>query len=154
MTISLEGHSMVNTQGNLVVIGGQSGQDDYLSSLYQLSCYNGYCQWQEMKQTLKTARSQFVAMTVPENYVDCCDTSVDPNCNKICKEDEVKCKTTFRCIKKTSLCDGIKDCDDGSDEDKCGKGVFCQRTKQIRAKGFISKLEDVCIQLLYVDWKS
>ena len=141
---------MVNSQGNLVVIGGSRGQIAYQPSFYQMSCYNGYCQWQEMKQNLKTPRENFVAMTVPESYVDCCDNSVDPNCNKICKEDEVKCKTTFRCIKKTSLCDVVRDCDDDSDEEKCGKGVFCQRTKQIRAKGFISKLEDFCIYYMLI----
>jgi len=117
LTISLFKHSMVNSQGNLVVIGGSSsGYYDSQSSFYQMSCYNGYCQWQEMKQKLKTPRRWFVAMTVPDSFADCCDTSVDPKCTKICKEDEVKCKTTFRCIKKSSLCDGTIDCDDYSDE--------------------------------------
>ena len=104
MPVSIAGHAMVNFNGSLVVIGGASGQ--YQSSLLMLSCYDGHCQWQTMPQQLKTARNRFVAFTVPDSFVDCCDTSKDPNCFKVCKEGEVRNKTSNRCISISSLCNG------------------------------------------------
>ena len=118
MTRAVYSHEMVNLNGKLVVIGGHDGSS-YQDSLHELACYNSYCFWQEMEQELKTGRYSFVAMAVPDAFVDCCDTSVDPKCTEVCKKDEIKCKTTFRCIKKSSLCDGTKDCSDDSDEDNC-----------------------------------
>ena len=106
MPKSLYAHAMLNFNGNLVVIGGDSGLDKYQSSLLVLSCYDGHCQWQTMPQQLKTARSYFVAFTVPDSFVDCCDTSKDPNCFKVCKEGEVRNKTSNRCISISSLCNG------------------------------------------------
>ena len=131
---ALAGHEMVNLNGKLVVIGGHDGNSSQ-DSLHELACYNSYCFWQEMEQKLKNRRSDVVAMGVPDAFVDCCDTSVDPKCTEICKEDEIKCKTTFRCIKKSSLCDGTKDCSDYSDEDNCigftvDNLIKCQNTSQ------------------------
>ena len=60
---------MVNSNGNLVVIGGYSGLGVYQTSLHQLACYNGYCQWHKMQQKLQTARRHFVAITVPDDFV-------------------------------------------------------------------------------------
>ena len=69
---------MVNLNGKLVVIGGSDGigaQD----SLHELACYNSYCFWQEMEQKLKNGREDFVAIAVPDAFVDCCDTSKNAN---------------------------------------------------------------------------
>ena len=130
-------HEMVNINGKLVVIGGHDGSDPQ-DSLHELACFNSYCFWQEMEQKLKTERIRwlFVAMAVPDAFLDCCDTSVDPKCTEICREDEIKCKTTFRCIKKSSLCDGTMDCSDDSDEDNCidfsvDNLLKCQNTSQV-----------------------
>ena len=116
---SLKGHEMVNSNGNLVVIGGRSGSK-YQSSLHVLSCYNGYCQWQELQQKLQTARMNFVAMTVPDDFVDCCDLSLDPSC--VCKTtNSWECPNSSKCIQEDQKCDGLVNCHDQSDEMNCLK---------------------------------
>ena len=37
-----------------------------------------------------------------------------------CPANRFKCKDSARCIPTIWLCDGIKECDDGSDELNCG----------------------------------
>ena len=60
------------------------------------------------------------------------------NCTGICKEGEFVC-TNGDCVSNEYVCDGIADCDDGSDESSCGEfkqiavflysflpgGIFC-----------------------------
>jgi hypothetical protein len=47
-------------------------------------------------------------------------------CNKLysktgCEPNEFKCVSSDRCIASEFRCDGISDCDDESDEIRCGK---------------------------------
>ena len=80
---ALATHEMVNLSGKLVVMGGHDGRS-WQDSLHELACYNSYCFWQEMAQKLKNGRDFFIAMAVPDAFVDCCDTSVDHQCTEIC----------------------------------------------------------------------
>ena len=69
MPIPLWGHGMVNFGTDLVVMGGES--NGLLSSaFYQLSAENGKLKWEKMKPELKTPRSAFVAITIPDYLVD------------------------------------------------------------------------------------
>lgn len=56
------------------------------------------------------------------------------NCTGICKDGEFVC-TNGDCVSNEYVCDGIADCDDGSDENSCGEfkqiavfslTLFCQ----------------------------
>ena len=38
-----------------------------------------------------------------------------------CPETKFKCKKSGQCIEKEKVCDYVKDCLDGSDEDECRK---------------------------------
>lgn len=38
-----------------------------------------------------------------------------------CMEEQYKCPNSPKCLSLTAVCDGRKDCDDGSDEKDCGK---------------------------------
>ena len=69
MPIPLTGHGMVNFGTDLVVIGGYSNGSDS-SAFYQLSAENGKLKWEKMKPKLKTPRSEFVAMTIPDHLVE------------------------------------------------------------------------------------
>ena len=50
---------------------------------------------------------------------DCGDLSDEPiGCiPKECKKNQFKCKTSNRCIPRSSLCNGVSECKDNSDED-------------------------------------
>lgn len=41
------------------------------------------------------------------------------NSGSICKPDEIMCISDGRCIEAYHYCNGVVDCDDGSDEDQC-----------------------------------
>jgi len=40
-----------------------------------------------------------------------------------CKDDQWRCQDGLECIYYTSRCDGLRDCDDGSDEASCAGGA-------------------------------
>lgn len=43
------------------------------------------------------------------------------NCSPACTSQEFKCVTSGECISSEFVCDGDKDCEDGSDEERaCG----------------------------------
>ena len=55
---------MVTYGTDLVVMGGNGSRSFY--QLYQ----NGIFKWEKMKPELKTPRSDFVAMTIPDHLVE------------------------------------------------------------------------------------
>ena len=61
---------MVTYGTDLVVMGGYGSGSGDQSSFYQFSCENGIFKWEKMKPELKIARSDFVAMTIPDHLVD------------------------------------------------------------------------------------
>ena len=70
----LRGHALVSIGSDIIVIGGISDvRQEYVrhSSLYKLSCKNGDCQWTTLPQSLKFARSDMVAMAIPDDFFDC-----------------------------------------------------------------------------------
>jgi hypothetical protein len=59
----------------VIVIGGYSDTDnEYQSSIYKLICDQLECKWSEMEQQLKIARSNFVAMLIPDALTTCTKT--------------------------------------------------------------------------------
>ena len=64
-------HSIVNSNGDIYVIGGMYFVDDhwkYEGAIHKLSCINGNCQWKTIKQELKLPRIEFVAIPVPDSF--------------------------------------------------------------------------------------
>ena len=66
----LYGSTMVSLRNSFLIIGGVSGINDYQSSIHSLNCKNE-CEWKTLKQELKVARMQSVAMMVPNNMTHC-----------------------------------------------------------------------------------
>ena len=60
---------MVNYEGSVIAIGGYD-YDDYSKSLFKLEC-SDECQWKEMSQKLAEGRTDFVAMTIPDEMTNC-----------------------------------------------------------------------------------
>ena len=58
-------HQMMSWDTNLVVLGGQSSDTSFSSSLYQLERKDGVFNW----KTMARARSAFVAFQVPDNFI-------------------------------------------------------------------------------------
>ena len=58
---------------DLVVITVYTTNSVLESTLYHFYCDGGIhtCRWEEMDKKLKIPREKFVAMPIPENYVDC-----------------------------------------------------------------------------------
>ena len=62
---------MINVGYNLLVIGGKKFAYEYSPNLYMLSCYNNLCQWETLLQELKTPRELFIAVALPDDFVNC-----------------------------------------------------------------------------------
>ena len=68
----LIGHQMVRVGFDLVVIGGENyGIWEYSESIYKLRCSNKICQWEELSQRLNISREYFVALSLPDDFLDC-----------------------------------------------------------------------------------
>ena len=66
----LAGHEMVRVGYDLIVLGGAT--NEILSgSIFKLSCANQSCQWVTLEQELKTPRIYFVAVAVPNDFLQC-----------------------------------------------------------------------------------
>ena len=63
-------HQMMSWDTNLVVLGGRSSKTSWSSSLYQLECKGGVFTWQTMETKLSKAKSHFLALHVPDEFVE------------------------------------------------------------------------------------
>ena len=64
-------HSMVNFNGDLYIIGGESPNSYMHKAIYKLVCYFGNHMWTIIKQELKEPRTNFVAIPIANYLVDC-----------------------------------------------------------------------------------
>ena len=71
----LSGIGIVSIGGDIIVIGGLGYDHNYnykyQSAIYKLSCQNGNCQWTTLPQSLKFARSNMIAVAIPDDFFDC-----------------------------------------------------------------------------------
>jgi hypothetical protein len=66
---TLAGHSMVEIHGDVFTFGGfYNGVDGYNSAIYRFTCSSGICSWSTINQELKVARSNIVAIPVPDIF--------------------------------------------------------------------------------------
>ena len=63
----LAGHSMVEIHGDVFTFGGYNN-NGYNAAIYQFTCSSGICSWSTISQELKVARSNAVAIPVPDNF--------------------------------------------------------------------------------------
>ena len=73
---ALSKHQMVRIGTDLVVIGGYAygisiDFTGYNDSIFKLSCSYNFCQWERMTPKLKMGRQYFVAVALPDNFVNC-----------------------------------------------------------------------------------
>ena len=61
---------MVEIQGDAFLFGGRyySGGWNEQSAIYQLTCSSGICSWSTLNQELKVARTNAIAIFVPDNF--------------------------------------------------------------------------------------
>ena len=67
------GHSMIEMNGDLIVLGGYSNSLDsrYQRAIYKLICTSGSCAWTTMNQRLKIPRQLFVVIPIIDSMVSC-----------------------------------------------------------------------------------
>ena len=61
---------MIRAGYDLIVIGGVINGRTYSNSLFKLSCADQNCTWQTLNIYLKDARSLFVAVAVPDMFLE------------------------------------------------------------------------------------
>ena len=66
----LYGHSIVEIQGDAFLFGGSSGNYNYNSAIYKLTCSSGICSWSTLNQELKVGRRYHVAIPVPDDFCE------------------------------------------------------------------------------------
>jgi hypothetical protein len=62
---------IVDHNGGVVLIGGDSSSDYYLDTLYHLPHGGQDAVWTKMEQKMNTGRRQHTAFLVPDNLADC-----------------------------------------------------------------------------------
>ena len=66
----LYGHASFEYDGDLLVLGGNSGYW-YEKAIYRLHCSNNECEWTTLKQSMKVRRQYFVAIPMNTSQVTC-----------------------------------------------------------------------------------
>ena len=61
---------MIRTGYDLIVICGATIDKTVSNSLFKLSCANQICTWQTLTKSLKHRRSDFVAVAVPDIFLE------------------------------------------------------------------------------------
>ena len=66
---------MVSVGFDLIAIGGAESifliNSKVSPDLFKLSCTNNICQWETLHQKLKLPRCRFVAIPVPDHFINC-----------------------------------------------------------------------------------
>ena len=62
---------MVRVGYDLIILGGATKESLGIGSIFKLSCANQSCQWVTLEQELKTPRIYFVAVAVPNDFLQC-----------------------------------------------------------------------------------
>ena len=61
----LEDHSSLSFGNDLIVLGGNYGDNHYSASVFKLSCHNEQFEWTELDVELQIPREGFVASFIP-----------------------------------------------------------------------------------------
>ena len=71
--VALNSLQLVSLGDSIVAIGGKDDSKAAQSSIYQLSCPGGlaHCAWTKLENKLQVARSNFVAMPIDFEFVEC-----------------------------------------------------------------------------------
>ena len=72
-SVALNSLQLVSLGDSLLAIGGKDDSRAAQSSIYQLTCPGGLgnCAWTKLEQELQVARSNFVAMPIDYEFVEC-----------------------------------------------------------------------------------
>ena len=70
---ALECHELVSVGPDIMVLGGFHAEKDTAQSdtLYVMSCRSNNCKWDTLPQKLINARQNFVAISVPKDFLKC-----------------------------------------------------------------------------------
>ena len=70
---TLWGFEVVNIGLDIIVISGvhQFQLSNMSPDLFRLSCTNNICQWETLPQKLITPRAWFVAIPIPDDFIEC-----------------------------------------------------------------------------------
>jgi hypothetical protein len=60
-----------DSEGGVILVGGESRDDQYLQTLFRLSDAGDQTKWVELPQKLKTGRKAHTAFLVPDQHATC-----------------------------------------------------------------------------------
>ena len=72
MPKKLYGHTLVTMGYDAIVLGGFNILTDGISAkLFKFSCSNNVCEWEQLSKELKMPRHRFIAVPLPDDFVEC-----------------------------------------------------------------------------------
>ena len=74
----LRGHSLIQFGDSVIIMGGNGpvgnlyyAKKNYNHEIYKLTCSNGNFHWATLPQKMKTGRTEFVAIPIPDELALC-----------------------------------------------------------------------------------
>ena len=55
----------------VIVLGGYEENNRISGSIFKFSCSNNDCKWDTLPEELKTPRSLFTAIVIPDDFIEC-----------------------------------------------------------------------------------